>query len=225
MAEPLEELAQKKDSRLRFQPVDQKNDNSMASAGKSIGSTSSSGNSWKPKRRARRRRSRHAAGPARRKFSRSPVVALPADQLGKNNAPPQRHEVLKPDLQVQPQPRKRGGEPGIRQAFRPGTADGPAGKTQVNPQAQPQRKSVNQGSRQGRPQAQPQRREVNQGNRQGASSRQSQGQGAHRGQSQGASNDQSQAAPRNQPKVVNRRKKTRTKASQLKQSEMQTGLK
>ena len=50
-----------------------------------------------------------AAGPARRKFSRSPFVAPPADQLGKDDAPPQRHQVLKPDFQVQPQPRTRGG--------------------------------------------------------------------------------------------------------------------
>ena len=86
------------------------NDNSLASVGKSTVSTSSSGNSWKPMRRATPGGDpATAAGPARRKFSRSPFVAPPADQLGKNNAPPQRHQVLKPDFQVQPQPRTRGG--------------------------------------------------------------------------------------------------------------------
>ena len=47
---------------------------------------------------------------------------------------------------------------------------------------------------------------VNQGNRQGASAGQSQGQGANRGQSQGASNNQSQDAPRNQSSGESKKK-------------------
>ena len=95
-----------------------------------------------------------ASGPARRKFSRSPIVALPADQLGAKNAPPQRHQVLKPDLQVQPEPRKRGGQPEIRQAFRPRTADrpqhqDPQSRRNLRSQGQSQRQSANEDNRQG----------------------------------------------------------------------------
>jgi YXWGXW repeat-containing protein len=207
VAEPLEELARKNDNRPRFQPVDEKERQQYGQRGQEYRKYLQQRQQSEADAARTPRGDPATAGSARRKFSRSPFVAPPADQLDKKNAPPQRHAALKPDLQVRPQPRKRGDQPGIRQAFRPGTPDGPAGKTQVNPQAQPQRKSVNQGNRQGRPQAQPQRREVNQGNRQGASSRQSQGQGARRGQSQGASNDKSQAAPRNQPKGGESKKK------------------
>ena len=45
--------------------------------------------------------------PARIKFSKSPLVSRPVDQLDKNQAPPKRHEVLKPDLKVEPKPRVR----------------------------------------------------------------------------------------------------------------------
>jgi hypothetical protein len=46
--------------------------------------------------------------PIRREFSRSPFSAPSADQLGRGNRPPQRHQVLRPDLQVEPQPIQRG---------------------------------------------------------------------------------------------------------------------
>jgi hypothetical protein len=113
-------------------------------------------------------------------------VATPVQQLDKKNAPPQRHEVLKPDFQVQPQPRTRGGQSGARQAFRQGAAGAaqqqdPQARRNVGSQRQAQQQAVNQG-----------------GNRQGASAGQSQGQGASRGRSQAASNKQSQDAPRKQ---------------------------
>ena len=43
------------------------------------------------------------------KLPKSPFVATTTEQLGKNDAPPKRYEVLKPNLQVEPQPRKAGG--------------------------------------------------------------------------------------------------------------------
>ena len=44
-------------------------------------------------------------------FNQSPIVAKPADELGKDHTPPKAHETPKPDLKVEPQPRTAGGRP------------------------------------------------------------------------------------------------------------------
>ena len=194
MAARLEELAQRKEGQLRFQPVDSTERQQFGQRGQEYRKYVQQRQQLEADAARTPGANPATAGePARRKFSRSPFVAQPAEQLGKDYAPPQRHQVLKPDLQVQPQPRIRGGRPGTRQAFRPGTA---GGLQQQDPQA---RRNV--GS-----QRQTQRQGVNQGNRQGASAGKSQGQGANRGKSQGASNDQSQAAPRNQSRGESKKK-------------------
>jgi hypothetical protein len=130
---------------------------------------------------------------ARRRFSRSPVVAPPADQLGKENAPPRRHQVLKPDLQVQPKPRVRDGRPAARQALRPGAAGAPAARNRATPQAQPERQRANRGNRQGASAGEAQNQQNRRANRRQA-------------QSQGTPNTKSQDAPRNQPKRESRKK-------------------
>ena len=188
VAAPLEELARKKDSPFRFQPVDQEEQQRFGQRGQEYRKYLQQRQQLEAS--AARTPAEDAtteAAPARRPLPRSPFVATPVQQLDKKNAPPQRHEVLKPDFQVQPQPRTRGGQSGARQAFRQGAAG--AAQQQQDPQAR-----RNAGS-----QGQPQRQNVNQGgNRQGASAGQSQGQGASRGRSQAASNKQSQDAPRKQ---------------------------
>ena len=59
-------------------------------------------------------RPEQARQPARVKLPRSPVVAQPADQLDKDHALPERHQAPAPDLQVNPKPRQRRGQPGAR---------------------------------------------------------------------------------------------------------------
>jgi hypothetical protein len=182
---PLDELAQKKDSRLRFKPVDpaerqqygqrtqeyrtylQQRQQLEADAARTPGGDSAT-----------------APEPVRRKVSRSPFVAPPADQVGKDYAPPRRHQAPKPDPQVQPKPRTHGGQTGTSQGTGSGAAGGP----------QPQRQSVNQGNRQGASAGQSQGQGASQGGkRQGSSAGQSQGQGASQGSKrQGSSAGQSQ---------------------------------
>jgi hypothetical protein len=195
VAAQLEELAQKKDGQLRFQPVDPTERQQFGQRGQEY-------------RKYLQQRQQletdvartsgvdpaNAAGPARRRFSRSPFIAPSADQLGKEYNPPQRHQVLKPDFQVQPQARTHGGQLGPRQAFRQGAVSGPQ---QQDPQAR----------RNFRSQSQPeQAQRVNQGNRQGASAGQPQGQRANRRQADGASSEQSQDAPRNQSRRGSKKK-------------------
>ena len=43
--------------------------------------------------------------PAKVRLPRSPIVAKPADQLGKDQAPPKTYEAPQPDPKVQPKPR------------------------------------------------------------------------------------------------------------------------
>lgn len=188
IATSLDELARQKDSRFRFQPVEQEERQQFGQRGQEYRKYLQQRQQLEAN--AARTPSREpvsATEPARRKFSRSPFVAMPVEKLDKNNAPPQRHQVLKPDLQIQPQPRARNGQTGARQAYRQGAAVAPQ---QQDPRAQ--RKVGSQDQSQGQ--------RVNQGNRQGASAAQSQGQGSNRGQAQGAPNNQSQDAPRNQKK-------------------------
>lgn len=193
VASPLEELARKKDGRFRFQRVDQEERQQYGQRGqehrkylqqRQQGETNAV--------RTPGGDPATAAGPTRRTFSRSPFVAPSADQLGREYAPPQRHQVLKPDFQIQPQPRTRNGQTGMRQGFSQGAA---GGQQQV---PQPRRNFGSQGQPQGQGQG------ANQGNRQRASAGQSQGQGGQDGQRanrggnrQGASGGQQQGSSQN----------------------------
>lgn len=212
VAAPLEELAQKKEGRLRFQPVDPAERQQFGQRGQAyrnylqqrqqLEASGASPSSGDPAA---------AAGPARRQISRSPFVAQPVDQLGENYRPPQRHEVLKPDFQVQPQPRALGGQTGVRPGFGQGTTGGPQQQQRQDPRARrdfgSQQDQQNQAQRQ---QNRTQGQGTNQGSRRGASAGQSQGQGGNRGQGQQgqrSSNAQSQNAPSNQSGNESKRNK------------------
>ncbi len=133
VAEQLDELAKKKAGQLRFKPMDpverqqfsqrgqeyrkylQQRQQLEASAARTPGGGPAT-----------------AAGPAHRKISRSPFVGPPANQLGKDYTPPQRHVVPKPNLRVQPKPRTHGGtsgtqqQQGVNQGNRQGASAGPS---------------------------------------------------------------------------------------------------
>ena len=182
VAQPLNELAREQDGRLRFQAVD-------ATAQQKFGLRQQAYRKYQQQRQQLEATAASTPSgdpattvePSRRQFSRSPFVAQPADQLGKDNRPPQRHEVLKPDLSVQPQPRNRGGTP----VTQPRTRQGTAGAAQVAPQAERQRQRGNQGSRQGASEGQTQRQGANRGNnRQSASEGQRQSSSQKQGSSE-----------------------------------------
>ena len=196
VAAPLEELVQRDDRRLRFQPVDPAERQQFGQRGQEYRQYLQQRQQLEAQAaRTPGRNPATATGPARRQFSRSPFAAQPADQLGENYRPPQRHQVLKPDFRVQPQPRTRGGQSATGQ----GDGQRTTGGRQQDPQA---RRNLG-------PQGQSQRQGTNQGNRQGASAGQSQGQRANRGnnrqnasngQQQGGSGGQNQGSRRNQSK-------------------------
>jgi hypothetical protein len=121
VATPLNQLVKSKDSPMRFQPVDKQDRQRLAQHGPEIQKfreqrqqleTTPAGSPAKKTFRE--------AGPAKVKLPRSLIVAKSADELGKDQAPPKRHEVLKPNLQIEPKPRSIGSG-----AFRD---DGPNGR-------------------------------------------------------------------------------------------------
>ncbi len=135
----------------------------------------------------------------RRKIAKSPYTGPSTAQLGRDYAPPQRHQVLKPDLQVQPQPRVRSGRgaTGTQPGLAPGTSGGAAGQIQVDRQRGSQRQGGNQGNGQGASNGPSQVQRGNRGNnRQGASNGQQQG--ASNGQQQRGAGGQQQGTPQAQ---------------------------
>jgi hypothetical protein len=179
VVEPLDEFNRRQDNQVRFQPVDPTERQQFGQRGQEY-------RKYLQQRQQLEANAAATAGgapanlnsPARRTFSRSPIVAAPVEQLGKDYAPPQRHEVLKPDFQVQPQPRNRGRMP----AANPAVDQRPTGQFQVDPRRQQQRQGANQG------------------NRQDALGRQSQGGGSQRGSGQQQAPSQGESGASNNRK-------------------------
>lgn len=190
VAEPIDELAKRNDGQLRLQRVDPAEQQQFGHRAQEYRKYLQQRQQLEAKAaRAPGGDPAAAAGAARKKFTRSPYVGPSADQLGRDDAPPQRHQVLKPDLQVQPEPRTRSGQP-------------------ATGLGQPQGQRVNQGNRQGASAGKSQDQGANRGsNRQGASGGQQQG--ASRGQQQGETGGQQQGRPQSQS--TNESKKNRNK--------------
>jgi hypothetical protein len=113
IATSLDALAKSKDHSLRLQSVDQAERQQFAKHGQAV----------VQHREQRQKLELQPTNPLAAKNSTprefqpskvamppSPIAALPADRLGKDHTPPQRHEVLKPDLSVVPTPRNAGGQ-------------------------------------------------------------------------------------------------------------------
>jgi hypothetical protein len=107
VATSLAQLAGNKDSRIRFQPLDQGERQKLTQRGKEVQTfreerhkleaTAADTPGEKPSKEHK---------PAKVTLRRSPIVAKPAAELGKDHAPPQRPEPPKPDPKVEPKPKK-----------------------------------------------------------------------------------------------------------------------
>ncbi len=154
VAAPLDEVIRRNDGNLRFQQVSPAEQQQFGQRGQDY-------RKYLQQRQQLEAAATIAPGaapvaqtaPTRRTFSISPFVGPSADQLGQDLAPPQRHEVLKPPLQAQPQPIFRGSAAGTRLDFRPGAVSvgAPVRQIQVQPQAQPQRQDGQRGNPQTAP--------------------------------------------------------------------------
>jgi len=111
VATSLDQLAANKDSRLRFQPLAQEERQKLTQRGKEVQifreerhkleTTAADTPAEKPSKER---------GPARVTLRRSPIVAKPAAELGKDDAPPQRPEPPQPDPKVEAKLKKTKGK-------------------------------------------------------------------------------------------------------------------
>jgi hypothetical protein len=176
----LDDLARRKDGGQKFQPVDKAEQQQFNSHGQEyrkfvaqrqqLEGNSANESAGDPAR---------SVQPGLRKLPRSPFVATPVDQLGGNYAPPKRHEVLKPELQIQPQSKRIGG-----------TLPTATVKKTVTPDASQQNQAQRKVSQQGQQQVKPQVKSNGQARSQGAEGKR-QTQGASNSPSQNPSQDQS----------------------------------
>jgi hypothetical protein len=119
VATSFDELAKSKDHSLRFQNVDQAERQQLSQRGQAIAqhrdqrhklelpATDSS---------AAKLNATREIQPTKATLPASPIAALPTERLGKDHTPPQRHEVLKPDLSIPPTARNVGGKGNSGQA-------------------------------------------------------------------------------------------------------------
>jgi hypothetical protein len=125
MATPIAQLAARKDSPMRFQPVAREERQTIAQRSQEVQKS-------RDQRRTLETKSIEPAvrtpgqliEPAKATLPRSPIVAKPASQLGRNQAPPKAQQAPTPNLKFQPKPEISGREPTVDRS---------------NPQAQPRK--------------------------------------------------------------------------------------
>jgi len=129
---PFEQLRQSTDSRLRFQPVDMQERQTLVQQAREV------------QRLRAERLKLETQMPTRLRVPQSPIVAKPVTELGKDHTPPQAFPAPRPDPRVAPGPRviRRAPEvsPGVA---RPRPQHRPQPQPRVErpaPQPQPQRK-------------------------------------------------------------------------------------
>jgi hypothetical protein len=113
VATSLDELAKSKDHSLRFQSVDQTERQQLAKHGQAVAQHREQRQQLELQATnlpAAKSTNAREVQPAKVTLPPSPIAALPADRLGKDHTPPQRHEVLKPDFSITPMPRNVGGK-------------------------------------------------------------------------------------------------------------------
>ncbi len=110
LATPLHQLTQRKDYPLRLQPLDKKERQVHVQRVQEVQKFRQNRQTLETRApvTAVEKPSREFA-PARVRLPRSPIVAKSADQFGKGQGPPLRHEAPKPDLKVAPRPINMGG--------------------------------------------------------------------------------------------------------------------
>jgi WXXGXW repeat (2 copies) len=111
VAASLDELAKSQETPIRFQPVAKLERQQFGQRGQEVRSA----------REERQKLEAAAADPSasatvrnaqpvKVKLPKAPIAAQGVEKFGKDDAPPQRHEVLKPDLNIAPKARTAGGK-------------------------------------------------------------------------------------------------------------------
>jgi WXXGXW repeat (2 copies) len=185
VAASLDELTKSKENSLRLQSVDKAERQQLAQHEQAVRQLREQRQKLEDQAAdlaAAKSKSAREFQPAKVKLPPSPIVAPPADRLGKDHAPPKLHEAPQPDLKIAPTARKAPGKAQTAQGEPRRAAGAPQAEL---PKTAPQGKSKGEskGPPPGRSNDQPQ------GAPQGKSK------GESKGPPPGRSNDQPQGAP------------------------------
>jgi hypothetical protein len=113
VAAPLQELAKRKDGPVRFQPVPKEERQQLTRRGQQVQQSRDQRQTLEARTVGTAvRKPGELVQPAQVPLSRSPIVAKPANALGRTQAPPQAQRPPKPDLKVQPAPAPSARPPG-----------------------------------------------------------------------------------------------------------------
>ncbi len=146
VATPITQLAGRKDSPVRFQPVTKDERQKLAQRGQEVQQSREHRRTLEAKSVDTTARKPGAAfEPAKVQLPKSPIVAKPASQLGRSQTPPKAQQAPKPNLKVQPK-----SEPASR----------PPAMDRSNPQPQPRRTEPEKKSTPARSEASPRGRQV-----------------------------------------------------------------
>ncbi|HEY5914407.1 MAG TPA: hypothetical protein VJA21_27775 [Verrucomicrobiae bacterium] len=112
VATPISQLAARKDSRMRFQPVAKQERQQLAQRGQEVQKSRDQRQTLEARAvDTSARKPGQVIEPAKVPLPRSPIVAKPANQLARKQAPPQAQRAPKPDLKIQPKPETSGRQP------------------------------------------------------------------------------------------------------------------
>jgi hypothetical protein len=130
VAMPIDQLAKRKDSPMRFQPVAKAERQQLAQRGREVQKSRDQRRTLEAKAVAPTTRKPGATfEPAKVTLPRSPIVAKPANQLARNQSPPKAQQAPKPDPKFQPKAVTSGRQPSVERS---------------NPQAQPRKPESDQ---------------------------------------------------------------------------------
>lgn len=103
VAAPIDQIAKRKDGDLRFQPVAKAEREKLSGRGREVQQSREQRRTLESNAEAPTpRKSGETFQPAKVEMPRSPIVARPAKELGRNQAPPQVQKAPTPDLKRQP---------------------------------------------------------------------------------------------------------------------------
>jgi hypothetical protein len=141
VATSIDQLAKRKDSPLRFQPVAKAERQKLAQRGHEVQQSRDQRRTLEAKAVDTAARKPGAVfEPARVQLPRSPIVAKSANELGRTQAPPKAQQAPKPDPKFQPQPATPGRQPSVDRS---------------NPQAEPRKAESEKQPAPGRSEAAP----------------------------------------------------------------------
>jgi hypothetical protein len=145
VAAPISQLAKRTDSPVRFQPVAQQEREQLSQRSRELQTSRDQRRTLEDKPMETRKPGA-TIEPAKVQLPRSPIVAPPANQLGRNQAPPKPQTTPKPDLKVQPRAEPPGRAPNVdrgrpdpeprrpepeKKGKNPGRSEAPAPKTGI----------------------------------------------------------------------------------------------